>query len=240
MKTLTLLLALGATVALLPSVGKAQITGSAHDFYVTTNGLWTAYPGGDPYTGTPSVCGECHQIHHAPDPTKGPLWIHSPSGVGAYVTYDHAGSESYNMLGLAAPSLGDSSIACLSCHDGTVGINQTTTLIFDGTTGTTNKTKGSGGPWTLKNIGTDVVAVNGNDLTHTHPIGINYNDAVTTVNALYGDTELYPAVAGKFPYTRLKGANHSQIECSTCHDIHNTYTGMPAHGSALCLTCHNK
>ena len=245
MKKITVLLALGAAVALMPSVSKATIVGSVHDFYANTN-LWTAY-GTTPYkmpsSGTnASVCRECHQIHHTPDPTKGPLWIHSSSAYASsgYTTYDKAGSESYDMMGLDAPSLGSSSIACLSCHDGTVGINQTTALNMDGTLGTQTTTSGTNGAMRLLDLpGVDkrVIAVNGNDLTHTHPIGINYVNAVAKVNAIYPG-ELIAPTTGVWPWTRLKGTGHTQLECSTCHDIHNTQT-IPS-GTYRCTQCHNK
>jgi cytochrome c553 len=241
MKKMTMLLALGATVAMMPSVSKAAIAGSAHDFYTSaTTNLWA---GGN--TGlkasSPSVCGECHDVHKSPDPTKGPLWIHAPSSQ-IYKTYDHAGSETFDALGLTV-SLGTSSKACLSCHDGTVGINQQLKLGLDGTTTPTANWLGNtnAGPVTVP--AGYILAVNGNDLTHVHPIGISYDQASTALATRYGVTELLPK-SGTFltstltVQAQLKGPSQSQMECSTCHDIHNTRT-IP-HGQSLCLSCHIK
>ena len=115
-------LAIGVGLTLVSTTSHATIVGSAHDFYANSN-YWAG--GASGLVGkTPSVCSECHQIHHSPDPTKGPLWVHAPSAnANSYITYDQAGSETFNALGLTV-SLGSSSKACLSCHDGTVGINQ--------------------------------------------------------------------------------------------------------------------
>ena len=132
MKKLKLILgglASGAAATLLPCTSHAAvgIVGSAHDFYSNTN-YWI---GGSPtwISGSATrtnVCGECHTIHHAPDPTKGPLWIHTASSQ-TYLTYDQAGSPTFDQLGLTV-TLGSSSKACLSCHDGTVAINDQTSL----------------------------------------------------------------------------------------------------------------
>lgn len=243
MKKLMLLLALGATMALMPSVSRATIVGSAHDFYANSN-YWVGANSG--LVGkTANVCGECHDVHKSPDPTKGPLWIHAPSQQ-TYITYAQAGSETFNALGLTV-SLGDSSKACLSCHDGTVGINQQVKIGLDGTANgtasTLGNTNGTASGLVLMPAGA-VLAVGGNDLTHVHPIGISYDAAVAALNALNpGVTELNPKSGAFLTSTlpiqsQLKGPGQTQMECSTCHDIHNT-RNIP-HGQSLCLSCHNK
>ena len=237
MKKQTMLLALGATMVLMTSVSKATIVGSKHDFNANTNlwigtGVTMASGLNTPYK-TNSVCSECHQIHHTPDPTKGPLWIHASSAyaTSGYKTYEQAGSDTYNAYGLPTPSLGASTLACLSCHDGTVGINETTGLALDGTTIVTATNALKGGIQ-VKLTG-KLITVNGNDLTHTHPIGINYENA----QSLY-PTELKATATGVWPKTRLKGSGKSQLECATCHDIHSVAV-IPS-GSQRCLACHNK
>jgi hypothetical protein len=245
MKKLTVLLALGAGMALMPSVSRATIVGSAHDFYVNSN-YWVGANSG--LVGkTASVCGECHDVHKAPDPTRGPLWVHAPSAnANSYKTYDQAGSETFNALGLAV-SLGTSSKACLSCHDGTVGINQQLKIGLDGTVNakltTLGNTNGTASGLVLVPAGF-VLAVGGSDLTHVHPIGISYDAAVTALNALNPDVAELNPKSGKFLtsnlqiQSQLKGPGQTQMECSTCHDIHNT-RNIP-HGQSLCLSCHNK
>ena len=245
MKKLMMLLALGATVALMPSVSKATIVGSAHDFYTgsTTNLLWA-----NGVTGligkTANVCGECHDIHKAPNPANGPLWVHAPSATLSYLTYDQAGSETFNALGLTV-SLGTSSKACLSCHDGTVGINQQLKLGMDDTTTATTSFLGSTNSTAVIMPAGFYPVVNHNDLTHTHPIGISYVAARTALNTenpsfaeLNDPTATYFKDGGPLIQSQLKGLGKTQMECSTCHDIHNTRT-MPR-GQDLCTSCHNK
>jgi len=263
MKRITTLLALGAAVALMPSASKAQsftpvsnpgIVNTAHNFYSNSN-LWVGGLSGLT-SKTPNVCGECHDVHKAPSSatsgtgSQGPLWVHAPS-VQSYITYASAGSETFNALGIT-PVLGDSSIACLSCHDGTVGVNQQVKLGMDGTLNATATTLGNtnGTASGLVTLGAGyVLAVNGNDLTHVHPIGISYDACVAAFaaaglnNELNPKTTLFGGFAGEENIAaQLKGPNHTQMECSTCHDIHNTrpISSSSMHGQALCLTCHNK
>jgi predicted CXXCH cytochrome family protein len=234
-------LAIGAAVTLLPSPGQAAvgIVGSRHDFYVNTN-AWIN--GTTPWlTGTrTNVCGECHTIHSAPDPAQGPLWIHTPSSQ-TYITYDQAGSETFDALGLTV-TLGSSSKACLSCHDGTVAINDQTTL--SGHSGATTNRIVGGTPVFVDDA---IIPVNNNDLTHMHPIGVSYSAASAALPAgeLKATTTSFPGTSLTVG-TQLKGVNQT-VECSTCHDIHRTRGNAPnsgiytiASGQNLCLGCHNK
>jgi hypothetical protein len=242
MKKLTMLLALGATVALMPSVSKATIVGSGHDFYAGSG--TNAWIGG--VTGlnaaSPNVCGECHDIHKAVDPTKGPLWVHAPS-MQVYQTYDAGPSETFAMLNLTV-TLGTSSKACLSCHDGTIGINQQLKTSLNGLAAGTISTLGTTNQGSVFVPSGFLPIINGNDLTHMHPIGISYDQAYTAVQTLVpGVKELNPKsgtfLTSTLPIqSQLKGPSQSQMECSTCHDIHNT-RNIP-HGQNLCLSCHNK
>src|ERR1041385_7744185 len=226
MKRLVIGSAIGAALALLPLTTRAAgIVGSAHDFYSNTN----AWIGGSPswISGTrTNVCGECHTIHHAPDPRNGPLWIHTMSQK-TYKTYAQAGSETFDARGLTV-TLGSSSKACLSCHDGTVGINDQTSLV-NGPSGTsTNQIKG-GTPIYVTDA---VIPINNDDLTHMHPIGVSYTAAAAALPA--GELK---DTSGTFPNTTgsptvgqvLKGVNHT-VECSTCHDIHRTRGTAPTSG----------
>jgi predicted CXXCH cytochrome family protein len=237
-------LAIGAAVMLWPSASRAAvgIVGSAHDFYINTN-AWIN--GTTPWlTGTrTNVCGECHTIHHAPDPTKGPLWIHTPSSQ-TYKTYDQAGSDTFDALGLTV-SLGSSSKACLSCHDGTVAINDQTSLVNGPSGVSTNQIIGG----TPVFADAAIIPINNNDLTHMHPIGVSYTAAAAALPSgeLKPTTTAFPGAPGNLTVgTQLKGVNKT-VECSTCHDIHRTRGNAPtsgiytvASGQNLCLGCHNK
>ncbi|HEU6446871.1 MAG TPA: hypothetical protein VFV23_00350 [Verrucomicrobiae bacterium] len=233
---LTALLA-GAAMALASSA-RATIIGSEHDFTPTgsagkysTNGYAIFKLGGS--ATVTNACQVCHIPHKAApySSAKAPLWNHALSA-NTYVTYDQAGSVTFNALNLSV-SLG-SSTACLSCHDGSVAINQTY-----GNGGTTNYTGGTAvyaPSWAVEAIG-------GTDLTRMHPVGVSYSQA------LAADPELVTPASGSVLATAMLKGNAQSVECASCHDIHRTQ-GVSAsapdnlivdvNGSQLCLTCHNK
>jgi predicted CXXCH cytochrome family protein len=112
---------------------------------------------------------------------------------------------------------------CLSCHDGTVALDN-----FGGVTGGTNFATGAA------NVGTD--------LANDHPVSFSYQSSIDN-----GDNELFPttsstSIGGTIASDLLSGGN---VECSSCHDVHNAYGNdgllkIDNAGSALCLTCHDK
>jgi hypothetical protein len=235
MKTTTLL-ALAATLAL-PTLARAGIVGSPHDFSGET---WNIVP-----SDKNSVCGVCHQPHKA-DSTIVPLWIHETTTAGftMYSTNTVAVSK-MNAVPDATP--GGVSLACLSCHDGTVAVNSYAGGVKGGSSiMVTNSAK----------IGTD--------LTHTHPISFRYDSALATADGFLKDPAqavLQPD-AGIFNHgsdVSVKGFllnGSDRLECSACHDVHNQQ-GTPyditlnpklvkivgtqaGKGSLLCRSCHIK
>ncbi len=241
MKKLNILLgglALGAVVALMPTTVQAGIVGGTHDFSPTgsyglaaTNGIARFKWGGETnYYNNP--CQVCHIPHKSQfySAAKAPLWNHKLSG-NTYVTYDQAGSATFNALGLSV-SLG-SSVACLSCHDGSVAINQTA----NGTGSTaTNSLNGAA----VFAPSFAIEAIGGTDLTRMHPIGVSYTAAAAV------DTELKP-VAGIL--AKMVKGTAKTVECASCHDIHQTIGAsatvshdliVDLEGGQLCLTCHSK
>ncbi|HZQ46789.1 MAG TPA: cytochrome c3 family protein [Verrucomicrobiae bacterium] len=231
-------LALGALMALVPFTSQGTIIGSKHDFSIATN-YWVG--GTNNWTvgfGSTNVCGECHTIHHAPDPARGPLWIHTPTA-NTFKTYDQSGSETFPS-GLTV-TLGSSSKACLSCHDGSIAINSQDS---GATPGTTTTVKGGTGVFIAPSAIVVEVAGGQDDLTHMHPIGVNYASAISYLPTAALNPITTPIGGGSISTVMLKNGN---VECSSCHDIHRTqgtsstsgiYT--VASGQALCLTCHNK
>lgn len=125
---------------------------------------------------------------------------------------------------------------CLSCHDGTVAIND-----FVGRTGTaTNK------------IGSSNVNYIGTNLSNDHPIGITYDNALATSDGKLADPETKNVTIGsavsKSGTIAAVMLVEGKVECTTCHDVHNRYTVGSNHylvkvdiaGSSLCTQCHNK
>jgi len=242
MKKLSLIiggLALGAAMMLLPQSGNASIVGSKHDFTSYTN-YWIGGTvdwalGGH---GT-NICGECHTIHHAIGATTGPLWIHTPTSQ-TFKTYDQGGSETFPS-GLTV-TLGTSTTTCLGCHDGSVAINSTEG--FSSGAVTSSSTNGTAGVYASSS--SVVIEVNGtqDDLTHMHPVGVKYSDAITAMPTGDLNPVTTPIAGGTVANVMLKNGN---VECSSCHDIHRTQgtastSGIYtiASGQTLCLACHNK
>jgi len=132
----------GALLAL-PVYVQAGIMGSPHDF---SGESWNITPS-DPN----SVCGPCHQPHHA-NSTVIPLWGHSTSQ-GPWVMYNTNNVPTSRMKAVPSSTPTGVSLACLSCHDGTVAVNSYGGAIQGGTAVTITNS-----------------ALIGTDLTHTHPI----------------------------------------------------------------------
>jgi len=183
---------------------QAGIQGSKHDFSETT---WA----------TNKICDPCHTPH---DSVTGgaPLWNHSNSTYAAtsYTMYNNTNGTQDSAVPSAVSS---ESMACLSCHDGTMNIDA-----FAGAAGSTK-------------IGAAYEVGNGNTLAADHPISFSYTPALAVADGgLYNPTGVAAVAA------LLVG---DRVECGSCHDVHNG-TGLTnlltvtMVDSALCLTCHDK
>ena len=237
---LTLTIATGALLAS-PALIRAGVIGSPHDF---SDEAWNN-KASDQHT----VCSVCHTPHHA-DPVAGPLWNHTMSP-GGFTMYNNSTAPAANLQSAPDSSPAASSLACLSCHDGTVAVNS-----YGGTIQ-------GGGPVTITNRANLT-----KDLSHSHPISLTYDVNLTTLDKwLYNpDTKtVAPPVSGGGAFVSgndmtingfLLNGNH-RLECNSCHDVHNQ-EGSPFHivnnpklvkivgvdaqnnGSLLCRSCHNK
>jgi predicted CXXCH cytochrome family protein len=244
-KILTIGMLAGA-VMLLTTATRATIVNSPHDFTTTTNTLYWigGVPWNAPKTGsTNNVCSSCHTIHHAPDPTRGPLWIHTPTA-HTFTLYSSSISESFPS-DVTIAKLGSSSLTCLGCHDGSVAINSQDSLSA-GVIST--KVKGTTPLFIASSA--IVVEVSGgvDDLTHMHPLGVNYGDCLASTflpaNSLNPVSTPFLGAGGVTVQNMLK---HGNVECASCHDIHRTIGNSAnsgiftvASGQNLCLGCHNK
>ncbi len=191
------------------------ISGSAHDFSAL------GWSGG-------KICIACHAPHHTDvSTTDAPLWNHEVTAA-AYTLYSSATLDA----SIGQPS--GLSKLCLSCHDGTVAVDN-----FGGVT-----------------TGTSFVSTAGNlgsALNDDHPVGFTYDATlVTTDGALHEPTTTNITIGSGGQTKSGTIANlmlySGKMECSSCHDVHNTFTAdagtslvkVTQAGSALCLTCHNK
>lgn len=170
------------------------------------------------------VCIYCHAPHNTSSTTL--LWNHA-SLAATYTLYT---SPTLDAGVLAQP--GGVSKLCLSCHDGAVAVDS-----FGGAGGTaTNKVAGA--------------ALLGTNLSDDHPIGFTYDAALVTKDpGLKAVTTAATIGAGNAGTIATKLLIGGQMECASCHDVHNSTAGtaveskllrMTTAGSALCIACHNK
>lgn len=173
--------------------------------------------------GSGEICIFCHAPHNNANVAGDVLWNHALSTA----TYTLYSSPSMNAT---VPVPGGVSKLCLSCHDGTVAIDS-----WGARTGTVFVTGG-------KNLGTN--------LSNDHPIGILYDAALVTADGTLRPTTTAVTIgsgaqtkSGTIASVLLSA---SKVECSSCHDVHNTFTSggdllkIANTASGLCLTCHGK
>jgi hypothetical protein len=244
-KILMLGLLAGAVLAL-PSLTRAAtanigIAGSPHDLSTES---WNTRHG---------LCSPCHAAHHTDPNQIAPLWVHATT-TASFTPYN---SPTFN-AGQHQPA--GVSLACLSCHDGTVAVNQS----ISSDTSATN--------WTAAMI--DEGAVIGTDLHVTHPISFTYDSALAAADGGLEDPAVYKIgdpktgitvnvapVPPSWSGTSLTGKTINEalliggkMECASCHDVHKQEGSSPSsgilarlsgddstgRGSILCRTCHIK
>ena len=192
-----------------------QIAGTKHDFSARS---WAPTEN--------KMCGVCHTTHNANNEPTAPLWNHQSTAVAAYTLYSSPTFDSQGGLTITNPSA--SSKLCLSCHDGTVALEN-----FGGITNGTNFIPAS------SRIG----GVTGSDMSNEHPISFQYTDALATADGgLRPPTTTNSGLGGTIASDLLF---NNKMECASCHDVHNRYNvthllRISNLNSQLCLTCHNK
>lgn len=196
-----LLAALGSAAvigSLAPLDASAQITNSRHNL-TSSNSVGTSYF--TPTSATAEICVFCHTPHGANTAVSAPLWNKAAS-TATYQMYSTGGS--YSIDGTEA-AVGSVSVACLSCHDGSLAIN--TMINVQGSGGWIDGTTAStlAGTWTNPNTdsGVDpatskmragVIQNIGTDLRNDHPISIQFcggglSGSGTTVSGTCKDTD---------------------------------------------------
>jgi predicted CXXCH cytochrome family protein len=188
----------------------------------------------DRSTNEDQICVFCHTPHQAT--TAAPLWNHTRSTVASYGVYASPTLNASDIADIGGGS--DVSLLCMSCHDGTVGVNSLGNPSND--IGA-NPTMGSGHELDASGR---IVASRGSNmgtsLSNDHPVNFTFSAAlatadgglVTPVSTSYVDAaHTVPLFAGK-------------VQCASCHDPHDNsnvpFLTKTNTGSQLCLTCHRK
>ncbi|WP_234815095.1 cytochrome c3 family protein [Noviherbaspirillum denitrificans] len=240
----------------------ADVRGTKHNFSAASDGSATPSGGTVPErtikaSSETQVCVFCH-TPHAAEAVVTPLWNRKLSGQ-TYATYTSSSMEASDAEMAAAP--GGSSKLCLSCHDGTMGVDKVNVLngVKNATIAMASGTKISSDAATTgftRNLGTD--------LKSDHPISFTYDAALATADGelrapdgIAVGNRTAGAVPPKMPLEKGK------MECSTCHDPHlrdkttsngnakflrvNRFQVAPPTGGnfsttndIICLACHDK
>ena len=173
-------------------------------------------------TWTNDICAPCHTPHNAVTGAA-PLWSHVEATAASFTLYSSTNSATYDMTNNALDGI---SLACLSCHDGATNMDD-----FIGTASAT--------PSAVLGSGATLI---GTDLTNDHPISFTYSAAGDSQSGLH---PIATVATNSSSLLVFYGSGSDQVECATCHDVHNTagvakllrYSNA---GSAMCLDCHNK
>jgi len=197
-----------ALAIFLAAIGtRADISGSKHDFSTQT---WAAG----------QICIVCHTPHNA-GAGAGPLWNHASTAT----TFTLYSSPTFNGT-IAQPAA--STKACLSCHDGTVALDQ-----YGGNTPQVPSLLLTG------------PALLGTNLSDDHPVSFAYTSALATTDGELHDPATWPSGIRTGGTIRSDMLFADQLECASCHDVHNSFSQPKLlvksnAASALCLTCHAK
>ena len=241
------------------------ITGSKHDLSSLT-GLDSFYPSitstntKDPLD---RVCIWCHAPHHTMVTADSagidylPLWNHevthqtytvyeSDFGDGPTAAQNIEGEDmqfadrhllnARTVGGLGQP--GGVSRLCLSCHDGSVAVNE-----YGRDPQREYSQSGNG----AKINAQWMIGGNPYGLLNHHPIGFSYVD-VAAVDDEIKDPDTVIAGSGSTSVTTIRSLLYKgdQMECVTCHDVHNsknsgeTFLWVSDRQSKFCLSCHDK
>ena len=206
MQKLKVIISLTGFLLFIQNVYGQTIVGSAHDF------------SDDSWNTTGQICLVCHTPHNADvSVSNAPLWNHETT-VATFTTYSSATMDATTGQPDASSKL------CLSCHDGTVAVDN-----FGDQTGGTHFLTGN--------------SLIGTNLSDDHPISFVYDAALASLDGgLFDPTTTNSGLGGTIGEDLLIG---EQVQCASCHDVHNG-SGVAKllrksnNASALCLTCHNK
>ena len=210
MKKIAIILGIALLVA--GSASAQTVVGSKHDMSVIPGGGGAAAP----FNG--QVCVYCHTPHGAQP--NAALWNRNLPAAGSFTGIE--GAMTYINAGASA--------SCLSCHDGTVGVDNVINVggaagqWADGTAGTRFTAD-----WRMA---TSNPAYLGTDLSNDHPIGYDYPVALGSTSSRFkSPVTNRPGVLGLLvgaTTTKLPIYAHGteySVECSSCHTPHSNANG---------------
>jgi len=245
------------------------ITNTVHDLRQANTFLSDTYAGATPdYLNR--ICIFCHAPHHAyriagssegtgpiagSDYTYLPLWNHATTTT-TFDPYDNGAGPlqgakmAQSMDPAIFEAIGAVSLLCLSCHDGTVGVNEYGNDTQDSRS--RGSATGAAAFITAGGSGNQyAIGLQGNLKNH-HPIGFNYDlVAADDPEIESADAAFFTNNYGSTPvrdhlYVNQGTGLAQNMECATCHAVHNKNNGgekllyVSDANSNFCLVCHLK
>jgi predicted CXXCH cytochrome family protein len=246
---------IGAVLALASTAGSAAVVNSKHDLSAGSGN--NAFTSTGTVTGSDQVCVFCHTPHAASATQIIPLWNRDTS-IQTFTLYADTGAGTLDGKfaddGGAGGGIGGVSLACLSCHDGSIAL--ASVLNAPGT----GNTSFDAGTWlnagsTLTTLSADAklsgtgVAGLGTDLSNDHPVAIQYagggysisggllngsgtDTAFVTPTLSTSGTQAWVGTPGTgIPLftnhlAATPGTNEPFVECASCHNPHGTTNDM--------------
>ena len=214
---------------------RTGVNGSLHDM-----NYYNSFAGRGNQDQYNRVCVFCHTPHNATVAEPGsttdflPLWGNAITQKDQTNFAYQWATPSNTVLTIGDPLLGPSRL-CMTCHDGTLAIDA---HVSNGTANNGN----------FKLSGSRAIGSVSSTLNQTHPIGFNYDDAVTArnlpssgapgsldVNEIVPKTNGFATAidtnvaAGTYNNVTRNGNrtinsvlyNNSIMTCATCHEVHN-------------------
>lgn len=223
-----------------------SVIGSKHDLSSLDERAGTGVMGDMMFDNFQRACVYCHAPHtpaHTPTRGNAPLW-NKLYPLTTYKVYDSPTLDSTS----SQPA--STSLACLSCHDGTLAvdrlINKPPQTKTDTDTHHMKIAKGGGnnqcsqchrgGENSIPGIHDLGIAAFGSNLSDDHPVSISYPRE-------RDDSQFHP-VPDDDVFDNGVRLFSGRVECASCHNVHNPdrtpFLRAGVEGSALCLTCHAK
>jgi predicted CXXCH cytochrome family protein len=242
------------------SAARAAATGILNTKHnLTATGPGTVKSSTADGAGGPEVCVFCHTPHGSDTTIEAPLWNRAvnTSGYSMYSSPSLDGTIDAQPTGV--------SVACLSCHDGTIAFDALRNLPGSGGfTDTPSKTLGTSA-WTFvggtgtgnKFMPSTAITNLSQDLRNDHPISIDFASAKSPSSTSgvndhatgFKDPTGAGDVTNDHYFTNGIKIAKGKVQCNSCHDPHRSDNptflridngGLGNQQSAVCLTCHNK
>ncbi len=241
--------ALLVVTLIVPTLAMANIVSSKHDLASNNASATVKATAASAFNQT---CAFCHTPHHAKNANTLLLWNRQYSANqtwGSLLNTTNGTGLPQTASAIQAPSQ-----ACLSCHDGQTNIGS---LLNIGGSASVVPMLGTNANGSMLVASADYI---GQSLNGNHPISVPYGVNGTVYNSITSKalTTDFKSVSssctgssfcttgtggGGIP---LFGASTTTvgIECTSCHDPHQTVNGtflrLSTTSSSICVACHNK